>query len=505
MSNIVSNVGAARMLVAVAGLLPLVAALLSAATPEQAAQARRAVTVALEQLTPAYDATFGFSRATERLGHGPRPWSTWKRRSAGAFMLADNGATFFQRDSTAYRDTFLTAYGFRCDTMAAEFGYGRHQPAGATQSDLRDAPLRLATLTPVFLLRDYLAREDAVLMRYTSGATDTIVYRFDAGRIVTLTLESAGHRVLTVSAMYHHDLYGDMVRTIAYSNYRAVPGGGFEFPGTIVETELGIRTSSADVVVAVLPFDRERVLELLPSGHTLGADPDPEPQQVTHTRLNDRLHLLELRREAIYSLVVEFEDFLLVAEAPLASENGETILEHVQNISNKPVRYFAFSHHHPHYLGGVRPFVHHGAVILSPSMDTPYVRQIVTRPRTLMPDRLSIDPKPLRLATFDSDTTIADGSLRMQIIRIGDASVHADDYLIYYFPQYRLLFDAELGWIPAEAPPKPAGDRARGLYAAITERGLEVDTIVQTWPTRGYDVKSRYAFEELRNAVEMER
>jgi glyoxylase-like metal-dependent hydrolase (beta-lactamase superfamily II) len=203
-------------------------------------------------------------------------------------------------------------------------------------------------------------------------------------------------------------------------------------------------------------------------------------------------------------MVVEFKDFLLVAEAPLSSKNGALIIGEAKKIApGKPVKYFTFGHHHPHYLGGMRSFIHEGSIVLSIKEDEPYLKYLANAPRTLNPDSLQLDPKPIHLEEIQDSMTITDQKFEMKIYAIGKKSGHTNDYLVYYFPQEKLLFEGDLVWIGKKSEPKKAGASQSGLYNAIKDMGLNVETIVQSWVTSPEDYKTTIPFADLEQTVQV--
>jgi hypothetical protein len=119
----------------------------------------------------------------------------------------------------------------------------------------------------------------------------------------------------------------------------------------------------------------------------------------------------------------------------------------------------------------------------------------------LQPDRLQREPKPLKLQEIKDSLTISDGSFEMKIYFIGKKSQHTNDYLVYYFPDEKLLFEDDLVWIPKEgAIPKGSG-RQVGLYEAIQALRLEVKTIVQSWPVSEMGVKTVIPFADLEKSI----
>ena len=70
-------------------------------------------------------------------------------------------------------------------------------------------------------------------------------------------------------------------------------------------------------------------------------------------------------------------------------------------------------------------------------------------------------------------------------IDIGAQSHHTDEYVVFWLPRQRLLFQGDLGWFGPDDAPRAGGRRARGLLQAIDERNLPVETLLQGWPVLG--------------------
>ena len=119
------------------------------------------------------------------------------------------------------------------------------------------------------------------------------------------------------------------------------------------------------------------------------------------------------------------------------------------------------------------------------------------------PDSLELQPKPLKIQEVKDSTTITDGKFVMKIYFIGKKSEHTNDYLIYYFPTEKLLFEDDLVWIGKTGEIQKAGGRQAGLYNAIKELGLDIKTIVQSWPVADYGVKTIIPFADLQKSMEI--
>ncbi|MGH8004027.1 MAG: hypothetical protein ACRECJ_04825, partial [Limisphaerales bacterium] len=150
----------------------------------------------------------------------------------------------------------------------------------------------------------------------------------------------------------------------------------------------------------------------------------------------------------------------------------------------KPIRYFSFSHFHPHYTGGMRAFIAEGAAILTPPGNEVFVRQVARYPFKKWPDRLARSPRRVRIQTFQKRFELADSTNRLVAIDIGERSMHTDEFVIFYLPKQKLLFEAEQGWVTVDGKLR-AARRAEGFLKILDDERLDVERLVQCWPMRG--------------------
>ncbi len=185
------------------------------------------------------------------------------------------------------------------------------------------------------------------------------------------------------------------------------------------------------------------------------------------------------------TLVVEMADSLVVIESAVGSPQGEALIDLIhQRWPGKRISTFLFSHHHPHYAGGMRPFIAEGAVVMTTQGNGSYVEEISLRHFSLEPDRLERNPVHLRSELFERRAVLSDSRNEIVAIDIGKLSNHTEEFLIFYFPRQKLLFQSELGWFTAGGVPRPSG-RSPGLLQAIDENKLEPQRLIQSWPMVG--------------------
>jgi glyoxylase-like metal-dependent hydrolase (beta-lactamase superfamily II) len=458
------------------------------------------VSKAIELISPKEkQVNFNFQQTHLSFPHGQRPWQTRSSEARGNFAILPVTLDFHQIDSTKTRDGYKYAYKFVGSDNMAVVDYGDESPSPRTIEDFKNQAELIGVYTPLYLLRTLSKHLSSnKKCTFNGGINSQFIFDSDSTHCVEILIDSETYEVRSISIKYNHSMYGDVLKSIIYDSYKEIKGGSCKYPSQITENELGIETNKTQVAETESMLDIQKIRSFLPPNYDLSPTL-PEKLQVNYSKYNAHIHFLDIVHTDDKVMVVEFKDFLLVAESPLESKNGDLIIKKAKEIApNKPIKYFVFGHHHPHYLGGVRPFVANGTTVLSTSLDSTYVSQVIGFKHSLQPDALEKKPKPLQLGIISGTKIISDGDLEIQIIHIGTQSQHTEDYLVYYFPKYKLLFEDDLVWIPLEnTNPRPASGRQKGLYEAIIKNKLDVETIIQSWPLSEYKVKTIIPFAEL--------
>ncbi len=201
----------------------------------------------------------------------------------------------------------------------------------------------------------------------------------------------------------------------------------------------------------------------------------------------DGVWSLELNDIDSRTVVVEFADHLAMIELAVGSANGERIVDAArQKWPGKPIRYAMFSHYHPHYTGGLRAAIAAGATIVTTPGNEAFVRHLATLPFKLAPDRLARFPLPVHVTTFADSIVLGDDRNQLVAYNYGARSMHTDEFVLFWLPRQKLLFETEMGWSKTNGTVR-AGRRARGLLTWIAEKHLNVERILQGWPMRDND------------------
>jgi glyoxylase-like metal-dependent hydrolase (beta-lactamase superfamily II) len=420
--------------------------------------------------------TFSYQEKLNELYHSPEPWQLMNYEGRGEVWLS---AESFRKADTLVigKRKYHSQMHLEKDHLLV-LDYGDKDMLPITRTVFNDYLMKSARYSPVPLI-SYFIREEVPADK--TPQLEFAVYKKQIGKaVVTLYIDRASFLADKITVLEDDPLRGDVLTVYKYSDFAVVAKA--TYPRLIqVEKMNGRIKDTVSIEIAALASDPPVLLEK-PAGYVIKQDESKKDSVAKITRYSDHIHFIDLMPAGARTLVVEFDDFLLVEGAPQNSTNGELIIAEVRKITpGKPIKYFLFGHHHPDYLGGMRAFIHKGATVLAVPENKDYLSFLATAPHTLGPDSLQMQPRPLKMEEVKDSVIITDGKYRMNIYHIGNKSGHTSDYLVYYFPDEKMLFEDDLVWINEEGGPQKAGPRLSGLYDALKELHLDIDTIVQSW------------------------
>lgn len=378
---------------------------------------------------------------------------------------------------------------------------------GVPFSDLRQLEL---ALTPHGALKAGLAATNATaITQPIVGASDFGLSQF--GRKVTIVSFSVlgkykmnvtindRNLVELVDTWFPNPVYGDMDYEMRYTQYKDF--GGIQFP-TLVHVhqgdprlnpahnyyELHITSVKANVPVSTMP---------VPEAVRAATAP---PVRVESQKLADGVW--RLAGGTHHSMLVEFNDFVAVVEAPVNEERSLAVIAEVNRLApNKPIRYVVNTHHHFDHAGGLRTYFSQGTTVVTHESNKQYYVDVLFHPAawTLKPDRMSIynpmymisrRPPPIETVGGDTRSTapyvITDGVRMLEVFHVQDMAYelgepsyrqgnHGADMLMAYLPKEKILLNADLYSPPAEGPPPAAATPGmRTLYQNVLKLKLDV-------------------------------
>lgn len=463
--------------------------------------AKDALTLAYKRYAAPSNTTLQFAvqDSSQLFAHTARPWLTYNRNPSGICYVSD---TFFlKKDSivSSKQNTTFHATTQYTPSHLLITDFGTDKPQSITPQELDEYVFQSARYSPILLLHYYLQRKDKLTMKKYRKQT---AYTLPIGENKTTIFINAENLIDSITVQYPHYLFGDITRAYIYSSHTIL--GEIAVPNDVHITSFNRHISERTLISSPTLIHTAPPAQPAPAGYAI-QEKKEDTIQVQSERYNDHIGFIHNLHTDSRTVAINFKDFLMVIEAPLNSENGEYIIAEAHKLfPGKPIRYFAYSHHHPHYLGGVRSFIHESATILSQDSNLHYLQFIAGNPHTMKPDSLQLQPQPLKTELYTDKKEITDGEYIMQIHLIGNKSSHAYDFAVFYFPEEKLLFEGELIWIKKEGEMAKANPRQAGLYNAIKELHLDVKTIVQSWPLNNYGLKSIISFDELEQSAKMQ-
>ncbi len=446
---------------------------------------------------------FAYVETYNKFTHSANPWEERSYSGKGAIWL--NRDNFFKSDTlTNQRNrNYFSKKEFTRDNLLF-LDYGDDDLYKVTQSMLHNQLIESIRYSPVLILNYFYEQKieqtkakDNEVAIYEAKINEVIVRLYIDKRLFVVK------KIATVSAKEEDDEaygFGDVLDQYYFEEY--VDIGGCFFPKEIkIEKLNGKLNDQVRLTHSELSTERKKLLTA-PSGYQIAED-EVVTSDITIEKYSENIYFINLHHCGTRSLMVEFADFVLVAESPLNSENGALLLNEVEQIApGKRIEFFTFGHFHPHYTGGIRPFIHKGAKVICTKEDKDYINYIATVPHTIVKDSLQMFPKKVMFELIQKEKTISDGEFEMKIYHIGAKSNHTNDYLIYYFPKEKMIFQDDLVWIRDNTTKENLSKTTKGFYSAVKDLHLEVNEVVQNWHVFDKSKKMIFKFSDIERIME---
>jgi glyoxylase-like metal-dependent hydrolase (beta-lactamase superfamily II) len=290
---------------------------------------------------------------------------------------------------------------------------------------------------------------------------------------------NADNIVERVETWLGENIMGDMHIVATYTDWRDF--GGALAPTQIVQTRGGWPFFEVDVVAArPNPSDLASLAVDTrpppPGGGGGGGAPGGQPAALTVTaeRLGDGLFRYTTGGGSYDSLVVEFDDYIMMLEAGQSQARAAAYVAEIKRqFPGKPIRYVMNTHPHSDHTGGLPVLVAEGATIIAHENAKEFFERALNTPRTLLDDALAKAPKRAKVETVGDKRVYTDGTRTVELYHIYPAQ-HSNALLIAYMPKEKVLFQGDFSVNPGEA----ANNHVKALVAAVAKLGIDYERYI---------------------------
>jgi hypothetical protein len=338
---------------------------------------------------------------------------------------------------------------------------------------------------PLILVRAALGPNAKLSNSRTQGAERMVDIAIDDLPPLTLAISATTKLPTRIFQMVDNNLFGDTMQALEFTDYKAV--NGLQLPTLLTDwqdkREIGqvrIHRATIDGDVGTLAAPASLGAGQPPAGGRGGGGrggPAGNPAQELAKglwRVTGTTH---------HSLIVEFNDHLLVVEANNPERVAAVWAKAKELRPNKPITQLIVTHHHFDHTGGVRDAVALGVTeIIAQQNNVNFLNEILKRPHTINPDALAKKGsfKMPKITPIGDVGVVKDSSMTINLYHLLD-NTHADSNLLIYFPASKILTQVDV-YMPNDArhivPGEPLGHAPwnRNVMENIKFRKLQVDT-----------------------------
>src|SRR5262245_47757082 len=174
------------------------------------------------------------------------------------------------------------------------------------------------------------------------------------------------------------------------------------------------------------------------SGPTLAQEPaKPAPFATTKVEGTDNVYIFRYGNSQAMFVV---KSAGVITTDPIGYGRPQavtTYLDEIKKVTNQPVRYVIYSHHHYDHIAGGKPFKDAGATFIAHKNAKQRLERLKD-PHTVIPDE-----------TVDNNRTIRLGDTTLELVYLGVN--HSDSMLVMWLPKEKIIFTVD--WLPVGSLP----------------------------------------------------
>ena len=249
-----------------------------------------------------------------------------------------------------------------------------------------------------------------------------------------------------VETLVDNTVLGDTPLEITYSDYKDF--AGVKFPTRIVRREGGHPT--LDLTISSAQPNGAAAVEV----RETAPPATPAPVRVEAQKIG--AGVWDLNAAGLHSVLVEFNDHLVVIEASGNDTRSNAVIAEVKRlVPAKPIRYLVNTHAHFDHSGGVRAFAAEGVTILTYDINKPYFEKVFKNPHRLNPDSLARSNRSAVIEGVGDKRVLTDVTQTLELYHI-KGNLHNDGLLMAYLPKEKVIIQADAFHPRPGAPPYPS-------------------------------------------------
>jgi glyoxylase-like metal-dependent hydrolase (beta-lactamase superfamily II) len=181
-----------------------------------------------------------------------------------------------------------------------------------------------------------------------------------------------------------------------------------------------------------------------------------------------------------HSMAVKLDRGVVVVDCPQNELRSLAVIEAIEgHWPGQPITHCILTHHHHDHSGGIRTYAAIGAELIMAEGDRDFITDVLQRPHTIVPDRLSeVHVEPTIITVGDNHMSLGGGAI--EIYRI--SSPHCAEDLVTYVAGPKALFNADLfnpGLVPGGAVPPPYWVKySKDFREQIEALNLDIDLMI---------------------------
>ena len=273
----------------------------------------------------------------------------------------------------------------------------------------------------------------------TSGNQQVVKIATVKGEKLTLAIDAATKLPSRVTSMSCNANMGDVAIDTTFSDYDTV--GGVKLPKRITTTI--DKYPQFDLQVSKNTVDGDAGALAAPDAVKASAVPPANPPVVVTAEPVGKGIWWLAGSGNHRSVVFEFDDHLVLYEAPLNEMRSKAVIDKARSLSTKPLTHVIISHHHFDHSGGLRVVVAEGLTVITYKDNVEFFKDLLARKHSIVEDALARHPQPFKVELVDDAMTLKDKSMEVRIYRLKDNPREGTN-LFAYVPRDRMLVQADL-------------------------------------------------------------